>query len=234
MQILIIFDVDGTLVHSERRDSALFGRTYEEIYGRPFPSLDWNHFPHVTDDTIFQTAIRQHFRRAVDPMEIPAFQEKYMNYLEQSRRERPRHFMQVPGASSLVQRLLEDERFGVGIATGGWKAPAQIKLGHIRLPYERIVLTGADGKTTREEILEETRELSSADGRSFDKVVYIGDAPWDVSTTRNLNWPFVGIRHRADDEVLLRAGADIVLRDYAGYDTFVKAVQEAQPPRKTL
>lgn len=232
--ILVIFDVDGTLVHSERRDSAMFGRTYEEIYGKPFPSLDWSHFPHVTDDTIFQTAIRQHFQRAVVPEEIPVFQERYMNYLRASRRERPEQFMQIPGASTLVQRLLEDQRFELGIATGGWKAPAQIKLSHVSVPHQHMVLTGADGKTTREEILEETRELSTAAGRSFDKIVYVGDATWDVRTTRNLDWSFVGIRHRGDAAVLKKAGADIVLRDYEHYDTFVKAVAEARPPRKIL
>ncbi|HKK75825.1 MAG TPA: HAD hydrolase-like protein [Saprospiraceae bacterium] len=232
--ILVIFDVDGTLVHSERRDSAMFGRTYQEIYGRPFPSLDWSHFPHVTDDTMFRTAIRQHFQREITATEIPTFQERYMNYLRASRREQPEQFMQIPGASNLIKRLLEDERFELGIATGGWKAPAQIKLGHVQVPHQRMVLTGADGKATREEILEETRELSESKGRSFNKVVYVGDAPWDVRTTRNLNWPFVGIRHRSDEQVLLDAGADIVLRDYQAYDTFVKAVAEAGPPRKIL
>lgn len=229
--ILVIFDVDGTLVHSERRDSALFGKTYQEIYGKTFPSLDWSHFPHVTDDTIFQTAIRQHFRRAVDPAEVSVFQDRYMGYLRASRRERPEHFMQVPGASQMVQRLMDDERFELGIATGGWRAPAEIKLDHIEVPHREIVMTGADGKATREEILAETRELSMTNGRSFEKVVYIGDALWDVRTTRNLGWPFVGIRHRADEEVLHRAGAYQVLRDYQSYDTFVKAVQAAKPPK---
>jgi phosphoglycolate phosphatase-like HAD superfamily hydrolase len=229
--ILVIFDVDGTLVHSERRDSAMFGRAYQEIYGKAFPSLDWNDFPHVTDDTIFQTAIRQHFQRAVDPAEVRIFQDRYMGYLRQSRRERPEHFMQVPGASQLVQRLIADERFALGIATGSWRAPAEIKLDHVAVPHREMPVTGADGKATREEILAETLELSAANGRSFQKVVYIGDAPWDVRTTRNLGWPFVGIRHRADEDVLHREGANQVLRDYQDYDTFVKAVQQAVPPR---
>lgn len=232
--ILVIFDVDGTLVHSNRRDSTLFGRTYEEIYGRSFPSLDWSHFPHVTDDTIFKTAIRQHFNREVSPTELTAFQERYIDYLLEFRQKRPEQFMQVPGASKLLHSLMEDERFEVGIATGGWKAPAQVKLEHVKIPHQRMVLTGADGKLTREEILEESRMLSCDKGRSFEKVVYIGDAPWDVQTTRNLSWPFVGIRHRKDEEVLLSIGANQVLSDFNSYETFVAAVQKALPPRPLM
>lgn len=228
--ILIIFDVDGTLVHSDRRDSQLFDRTYRELYGRPFPSLDWRDFPHVTDDTLFKTAIRQHFDREVEAHEIPHFQVRYLNYLKVSRQQEPTHFKQVAGASELVRRLMADKNYTVGIATGGWKAPAQVKLGHVEIPHEEMIVTGADGKLTREEILTETMELSHFGSRFFEKTVYVGDAIWDVSTTRNLNLPFVGIRHRADVEVLYEAGAQTVIEDYQDYEFFLESIAKAVPP----
>jgi phosphoglycolate phosphatase-like HAD superfamily hydrolase len=231
---LIIFDVDGTLVHSDRRDSKTFDRTYREIYGQPFPSLDWSDFPHVTDDTMFKSAIRQHFERDVKANEITSFKRKYLEYLRASRKETPQHFKQVPGASDLVRNLLTREGISIGIATGGWREPAEVKLGHIQIPYQEIIITGADGKQTREEILLENMELSQTDSRSFDKVVYVGDAVWDVRTTRNLNLPFVGIRHRADKDVLLEAGAKTVIQDYLCPDTFLEAVRKATPPGPLL
>jgi len=50
--ILIIFDVDGTLVFSEKLDSRCFAATYQEVYRIPFPTIDWRKYPHVSDTTI--------------------------------------------------------------------------------------------------------------------------------------------------------------------------------------
>ncbi len=38
--ILVIFDVDGTLVFSEKKDSQAFADTYQMVYNRPFPTID--------------------------------------------------------------------------------------------------------------------------------------------------------------------------------------------------
>ena len=57
MKTLIIFDIDGTLVYSNKVDSKCFSETYQQIYGEPFPSIDWRVYPHVTDHTIFRLSL---------------------------------------------------------------------------------------------------------------------------------------------------------------------------------
>ena len=73
MKTFVIFDIDGTLLYSNKADSQCFADTYEEIYQKEFPTIDWRNYPHVTDTTIFQTVIQAQFGRAVEQKEVEVF-----------------------------------------------------------------------------------------------------------------------------------------------------------------
>jgi phosphoglycolate phosphatase-like HAD superfamily hydrolase len=227
---LVIFDIDGTLVYSNRIDSQCFAQTYETLYGEPFPSIDWTTYPHVTDTTIFNTVIRQHFNRPATPEEIATFQDHFVGLLEERRRVAPHAFCEVPNARSTVERLLDDDRFHVGIATGGWLRPALLKLAHVGIPAHRLIMSCADGKETREAIIGEVWLQTEIQGLKYSRSVYVGDALWDVQTTRRMNLNFVGIRRRGDFEVLQTVGATVVLKDYVDYQGFLQALETAAPP----
>jgi len=230
---LVIFDVDGTLVHSDRRDSRSFAATYQRLYDRPFPSIDWTKFPHVTDTTIFSTVIREHFKRAVDAAEVAIFQREYISRLKTERQQNGSAFQEVTFARRTVERLLQ-EGFHVGIATGGWLEPAKVKLQHVGIDPEQLFLSAADGKTTREAIIEQVLEQVDAQQLQPQRIVYVGDALWDVTTTRNMGLNFIGIRHKGDVDVLRQAGASHVLQDYASYEQFVEAFHNAKPPENQI
>lgn len=229
---LIIFDIDGTLVFSNKVDSQCFAETYDKVYGRPFPSIDWRRYPHVTDHAIFHSVIREQFGRPCEPGEIEAFQNHFVELLEQKRKEQPEGFREVPGARETVLRLLGHPDYAVGIGTGGWHRPACLKLNHVNIPLENIYLSAADGKETRKAIIEEAVHFSKQKHRSFERIVYVGDAVWDVRTTRNMSMNFVGIRKDGDVDVLRREGAAVVLEDFSDHDAFLRAVQTAVPPKK--
>lgn len=227
---LVIFDVDGTLVYSNHIDSQCFAQTYEQRYERPFPTIDWTKYPHVTDHTIFRTVIRQHFEREATADEIDKFQMQYIGLLQTNRLCRPVEFQEVNSARQTIDKLRNDERFVVGVATGGWQRPACVKLNHVKIPARELLLSGADGKETREEIIEHVVGMARLQFSNISRIVYIGDAIWDVETTRRMNMNFVGIRRLGDIEVLKKAGSAIVLQDYSNYDRFVKALFESVPP----
>jgi len=228
--ILVIFDVDGTLVYSERRDSRCFAETYEEIYGKPFPSIDWTTFPHVTDTVIFETVLQSHFKRKPTLEEVLVFEQRYLEKLMDNRKKTPHLFREVAGARKMIERISQQEGFAVAIATGGWKKSAELKLKHIGIPAEQIPLSGADGKYNREDIIHEAIRLTRIPQSTIRRTVYIGDAIWDVTTTRNLKMNFVGIRREHDHEVLQKAGARHVLSDFTDFEGFVELLHRAEPP----
>jgi len=228
---LILFDVDGTLIYSEHRDSRCFAQTYTDLYGKPFPTIDWRQYPHVSDTTIFEKVIADHFERPVDPAEVLVFKQLYGERLRALRAQNPHHYQEVPGAARAVAQLLQHPAYAVAVATGGWKQSAEIKMQHVGISSQHFWVSGADDKYTREEILNEAIEVVKNQAPALQRVVYIGDAVWDVHTTRNLNLDFVGIRHAHDHEILLNLGATQVLSNFLDFELFIKAVAQAKPPQ---
>jgi len=226
----IIFDIDGTLLYSNKIDSQCFADTYFKRYQTVFPTIDWTKFPHVTDDTIFKTSIRNHFQKEATQEEMEEFKNDFVALLTEKRIAQPTDFKEIPFSKITIDKLMADENFEVGIGTGGWLKPAKLKLQHIGIPHHRLPMGTADGNPTREDIINGVIEKAEK-SFSFDEIVYIGDARWDVETTRNLNMKFIGIRRNGDHDVLTKLGATQVLSDYTDYEKFLFAVQNATPPK---
>ena len=230
---LIIFDIDGTLVYTtDHLDSKCFARSYETLYGKVFPTINWHQYPHVTDDSIIKKVIHDHFDRQPEATELERFRAHYVHHLKENRKVAPAHYRAVPGAPELIRQLLEHPDYLVGIATGGWADPARVKLNHVGIPSELLPLSGADGKETREDIIEELLLRVNQQNVDYDRKVYIGDALWDVNTTRNLNMNFVGIRRKRDFHTLSEAGASHVLPHFQPIEQFLDTVAMATPPRE--
>lgn len=219
--ILVIFDVDGTLVFSEKKDSQSFADTYQTVYNQPFPTIDWKKYPHVSDTTIFKTVIQEHFDRIPDEAEEESFRQAFVANIIENRKKMPKEFKQVPYAKQTIEKLLADDRFVVGVATGGWKAPAIVKLNFVNIPTDTLIITGADGKITREDITNETIDKAKKLHGEFDRIVYIGDAIWDFTTTQNMGLPLIGIRRKGDIEFFQQLGVQAVLQDYEDYPQFL-------------
>ncbi len=228
---LIIFDIDGTLLYSNKVDSECFAQTYEEQFGKEFPTIDWSVFPAVTDHTIFNTVIEKDFGRRANPEDIEKQRYHFVELLKQKRVEAPEEFMEVPGAVNTVEQLLGDDQYVLGIATGGWQAPARVKLNHLGFSIDKFHASYADNKDTREAIVSESIEKARAAHEGIERIVYIGDAIWDVKTTRNMGIDFVGVRLKGDHEVLTREGAGTVIQDYLDHGRFLESVKEAKVPR---
>jgi len=227
---LVIFDIDGTLLYSNKIDSQCFAQAYEHIYAHSFPTIDWSTFPHVSDTTIFETVIKNKFNRVPSSTEIDEFTNDYIALLEHKRKVSPDDFREVPGAKSMIAYLLSSDQHLVGIATGGWRRPAAIKLKHVGIDHTHIYDSYADGLYTREEILQVSIDKARA-AHKIDHIVYIGDALWDVRTTRNMQLNFIGIRHKGDAHILKEAGADFIFENYSDQKAFLETLLVCQPPR---
>jgi len=222
--ILIIFDIDGTLVHSNKIDSQCFADTYEEVFQNPFPSINWNDYPHVTDDTIFGTVFEKQFGRSATASEQAHFKKQFVQRIISERERQPEAFHEVPGAKAIVDFLLDHPDYVVGIGTGGWHDPALVKLGFVDIPTEAIFISAADGCPTRVHIVERAIRLARAAHRSIEKIVYVGDAAWDVRTCREMEIPLIGIRVRGDVAVLEGMGVEHVFDGFLDQEGFLGAV----------
>lgn len=228
---LVIFDVDDTLLNSMRLDSNAFKATFESMYNAPLKTIDWSKYPHVTDTSIFNTAYELVHGVLPNTVEVDRFRTAFVELIRHNRAISPESFFQIPGALDLFNLLRSEEAYEVGLATGGWMAPARLKLHHMGFDLVGVYDAYADGHTSREEILTTALSKAEADHGSL-RPIYIGDAIWDVNTTRNLNMDFVGIRHRGDTEVLEDQGATQVIVDYQNVQGFLQIVDQATPPRQ--
>ena len=228
---LVIFDVDGTLIYSERRDSKSFAEAFLQTFNRPVPTIDWHNYPHVTDTNIFDHLMTQLFGRAATPDQLETFMSNYLEKLAHKRVTTPGHYRTVPGSKECLQQLAQLPNTVLGIGTGGWKKTAELKLTHVQIAFEHLFFHGADGHYTRESIIEAVIKDAKSAHPNIERVVYIGDALWDVKTTRNMNLPFIGIRWRNDKHILEDAGAQHVLRDFTDFSSFLHVLEDAQPPK---
>lgn len=229
---LIIFDIDGTLLYSNKVDSQCFADTYEKVYQSKFPTIDWSKYPHVTDDTIFKTVIKNHFQREATSEEMLHFQNEFVAAIQLKRKEQPDEFREVPYARKTIEYLLDNDAYEVGIATGGWRRPAMIKLNHIGIPTANLHKSFADGNPTREDIIKGVFQQTDEKNMTFEKIVYVGDAIWDVRTTRNMNLPFIGVRRTGDEHFLKQYGAKTVIKDYKDIDLFIASIEQSTVPDK--
>ncbi|MEM6725674.1 MAG: hypothetical protein AAF598_16655 [Bacteroidota bacterium] len=59
-KLLVIFDIDGTLLFSNKEDSRIFSRAFKDCFGFQIGSINWHDYPHVVDTVIllseFETA----------------------------------------------------------------------------------------------------------------------------------------------------------------------------------
>ena len=78
---------------------------------------------------------------------------------------------------------------------------------------KNIVLFSSDDSDERVEIM---KKCLSALGDRFHRVVYIGDAVWDIQATKKLGWHFIGVGPR------LKGKCEFWVEDYSNHHTFMR------------
>ncbi len=139
--------------------------------------------------------------------------------------------MEVDGAKAIIDKLHTLDEFELGIGTGGWKAPATLKLNHVNINTNNMFMSFADGHFTREQILQYSIDQAVAKCGEFKKIVYFGDAKWDVETTRNMGLPFIGVRLKGDKEKLEDLGAQHVIENYLDVGGVLDVIHAAVSPQ---
>ncbi|MFN2564176.1 MAG: HAD family hydrolase [Gemmatimonadaceae bacterium] len=227
---LAIFDIDGTLTATNEVDDECFLCAVAEVFDLPrAAALDWSAAPHVTDSALARWLSQEHRGRAPGDDELTRLRARFLELLSDELARRPDRFAAVAGAPGLFP-LLRAEGWEVALATGGWRASAQLKLAAAGLDCRDVPLACADDGLTREEIVREACARAGFSLSASTEIVSVGDGVWDVRTAQRLGLRFVGVGEGSRAEALYRAGAGTVLPDLTDVGAVLAALDAATVP----
>jgi phosphoglycolate phosphatase-like HAD superfamily hydrolase len=227
---LAIFDVDGTLTSTTAVDDECYRGAVASVLAVAPELIDWSAAEHVTDPGILYSLWTAH--RAGEPTlgDVARTRSELVHRLNAALRVDASRFGAVAGAVDAL-RSIAREGWRVAVATGGWGPSARVKLNAAGFEIDDGLMACGDDATSRAEIVQlAQRRAEVVHNCRFDRVVSIGDGPWDVATAAALALPFVGIARDARAEQLRAAGAATVLPDFTDLAALERALETARPP----
>jgi phosphoglycolate phosphatase-like HAD superfamily hydrolase len=219
---LVMFDVDGTLTNTYVSDENEFVRAIREVLGLPDINTDWASYQHVTSEGVLNEIALAQLGRPVSREESRAVQRRLVELL------RGAGVAEIPGAAAFLQRL-PGLGYAVALASGDWELSARHKLTAASLPVDGLPAAFCDASPERMEIMRHSlrRALRHYGCPSFARIVYVGDASWDVQASRELGWGFVGIAAGPKPSQLRALGARHVFPDYLKSEAMLSALDAA-------
>ncbi len=211
---LVLFDIDGTLLHSLGAGRRAMRRALEAVYGTAGP-IDTYDMAGKTDRHIIEDLLQA---AGVPQAEIDArfdaYTRAYERYLEEELQQRPPRAL--PGTHALIARLSRRHDVVIGLLTGNLVPGARLKLRYAGFD-PRLFQVGAFGSDARDRdalppiALRRAREQIGYPFRGRD-VVIVGDTPRDIRCSRTIGAKSVAVATGPYPEDVLHAhGADVVL-----------------------
>lgn len=228
---LAIFDVDRTLVFTRWRDGHGFVQALTDVTGITGVSWDWHSYRYSSDDGIVHEIFERERGRQATPDELAALRTRFVEVLHEHRADDSEFVVEVPGAAALIAQMRASDDWTVALATGGWRVAAHAKLVLAGIDVADAPGGYADDAFGRTEIIGHGRRRAEAAHGPFDRVVFVGDARWDVKAARRLGLPFVGVGDEPERvDALRRAGAQAIIGDYRDANAARAAFDAAVPP----
>ena len=212
---LLLFDLDQTLMASNRAGGAVMRRAFEAVPGAQaaFADLDYQG---RTDLWIVREVAR-----AADADEgtlMMAYRERYPALLREELQQRNAHAL--PGVPELLEALASREEVVLGLGTGNWRETAFVKLDHVGLGDYFETGGFGDRHGDRPAMLREGVEALG--WQPGERLVVIGDSEHDMTGAAAVDAVAVGVAtgnwSQAD---LAAAGADATLPDLSDFDRAV-------------
>jgi len=225
--MLIIFDVDGTLVGGESHDWACFDQAIHSVLGFEPTQAFFDSLPEITAQAIAEASIQVANRELGIGLE-ERLRDEYLRRLRQVHSRDPWAFPARSGVLTLLSHLSSLSGVGVAIATGDWYATASFKLAAAGIDVSRYPMATSSDAPRRSDII---RLAAQRAGRSLSDVVYVGDGVWDLKASRDLGVGFIGTGSRLNR--LKEAGAEHMF-EVLGAELFLSAARAAIGPGSSL
>lgn len=205
----VLFDIDGTLLHTGGAGAAAWQRAFLELY-EVEANIEEHTHAGMTDPEIAQIVFREVMHREGSPEERAEAIGCYLGHLADAVAESEGYFV-IEGIEEVLPRLVR-EGILLGVVTGNIEAAAHIKLA--RGDLNRYFTFGGYGSDSRDrteltkKALERGEQVS---GHPLDRAetIAVGDTPRDVRAGHGAGIRVVGVAtgsYAADE--LTDAGAD--------------------------
>ena len=213
---LVVFDLDGTLTATSSVDEACFVQAFADSLNIHRLSTNWLDYDHATDTAVASQAFLKQFGRVPESAEISKVVERFLELLRRHHDLDSALFVEIPGASTFLTELHENSKWGIALATGGWKRSAEFKIQAAGLPLANFPAAFAEDGPSRESIVRTAIDRASIwyECREFERIVSVGDALWDIKTARHLNLPFLGVAAEPRATILRNNGARHVVEHF--------------------
>lgn len=194
-----IFDIDGTLLHTNNSGKQAFKEAFECTFGVNIPDDFFGlSFLGGVDLEIYNKIIKFCNINYVEPND---FIYNYKNLLEKKYNSKNYNWKYSKLLSSLLINLKSNGNI-LAISTGNFYETAIIKLKEINI-FEYFDYIGAcEKETNRKDILLKSINFSLDKNIKVDNIYYIGDAIADQEASNYFNIKFIGIGNNIDKKLL--------------------------------
>ncbi len=203
--MLIVFDVDGTLIGGEAFDWKCFNDAFETVSGRSMTDAFWQSIDEVTAKAVVHYALSEYPETRRNELEAQ-ISDAFLANLKADHARDPSAFHAESTTIELLAALQSSDCYDAAIATGDWLPSISFKLSRSGIDLKTLPHATASDRYARADIIRLAAERA---GRRIEEVVYVGDGPWDLRACRQLDIPFIGTGART--ERLHQAGAEWIL-----------------------
>jgi HAD superfamily hydrolase (TIGR01549 family) len=203
--MLIVFDVDGTLIGGEAFDWKCFNDAFEAVSGKSMTDAFWQSIDEVTAKAVVHIALAEFPEAERDELE-QRISRTFLENLQADHASNSDAFQAAPETIDLINTLQSSDQYDMAIATGDWLPSISFKLSKSGIDLNAIPHATASERYARADIIRLAAERAKG---NLEKTIYVGDGVWDLRACRQLGIPFIGTGART--ERLYQAGAKWIL-----------------------
>jgi len=214
--MLIVFDVDGTLIDANELDHRCFDEAFLEVTGVPLPGERWDQVREFTATAIVREALHDWPDAECSAAES-TIRAGFLARLTAAHAADAQAFPPAAGGPTLIEELVATGTCRVAIATGCWRETSRFKLAAAGYRIDGIECASSSDCYRRVDII---RTVMNRLGGTPSDTVYVGDQLWDYRAAGELGARFVGVGHLRDQ--LHGAGAAVL--DTLSADALMRTV----------